>query len=165
MFKKIFLLGLACFCTFTLAQAQFRAGGGFTYGARFERPGAFGRAEFQIKEKLGIAATAAYYFPRKDGLLGVTSTRSAISADATYAILSNDWLDFYGIGGLNVLFFGTRVDGVANSRTNDTSLGFNVGGGIRYKLDGSPIVPIAEVRVANKGQNELIINLGVLYSF
>ncbi len=146
----------------TLTQAQVRVGGGFTYGSKFEQPGVFARGEFQIPNKdLGIVASGNFYFPKKDKNLGVSSTRTAFNLDGMYTFAGNDFLDIYGLGGLNVMLSSVKIDGF-DEKTSDTAFGFGVGGGIRYKLE-SNLVPMAEIKYITGGQKELVINIGVLF--
>jgi opacity protein-like surface antigen len=153
----------------TFTQAQVRVGGGFTYGSKFEQPGVFARGEFQIPNKdLGIVASGNFYFPKsiEDNNLGVETTlnRLALNLDGMYTFASNDFLDIYGLGGLNVLLASssTKISGFDSRKESDTTLGFGVGGGIRYKLE-SNLVPMAEIKYINGGQKELVINIGVLF--
>lgn len=153
---------LALIFVATYAQGQVRVGGGFTYGSKFEQPGVFARGEFQIPNKdLGIVASGNFYFPKKDKNLGVSSSRTAFNLDGMYTFAGNDFLDIYGLGGLNVLLSSVKIDGF-DEKTSDTTFGFGVGGGIRYKLE-SNLVPMAEIKYINGGQKELVINIGLLF--
>jgi opacity protein-like surface antigen len=145
-----------------VAQAQVRVGGGFTYGTDFEKPGLFARGEFQIPNKdFGVVASGHFYLPREDKNIGVSSTRVAFNLDGMYTFAGNDFLDIYGLGGLNVLRFSTKITGF-DTKTSDTKFGFGVGGGIRYKLE-SKLVPMAEIKYINGGQDEFVVNIGVLF--
>lgn len=142
--------------------AQVRVGGGFTYGTKFEKPGLFARGEFQIPKKdLAIVASGHFYFPKEDKNLGVSDSRMALNLDGMYTFAGNDFLDIYGLGGLNVLRYSRKISGF-DDKTTDTKLGFGVGGGIRYKLE-SKLVPMAEMKYINGGQDEFVINIGVLF--
>ncbi|AEE49382.1 outer membrane protein [Haliscomenobacter hydrossis] len=144
--------------------AQVRAGAGFTYGTKFEKPGLFARGEFQIPNKdFGIVASANYYFPKEDKNLGVSQNRMALNLDGMYTFAGNDFLDIYGLGGLNVLLASTKISGF-DEKTSSTKFGFGVGGGIRYKLE-SNLIPMAEMRYVNGGQDEFVINIGLLFGF
>ena len=161
---KLLTITLALFWTCNLVQAQVRVGGGFTYGTKFEKPGLFARGEFQIPDKdFGIVGSVNYYLPKEDKNLGVSETRLALNLDGMYTFASNDFLDIYGLGGLNVLTYSRKITGFKD-KTSDTKFGFGVGGGIRYVLE-SNLVPMAEVRYINGGQDEFVVNIGVLYKF
>ena len=141
--------------------AQVRVGGGFTYGTKFEKPGLFARGEFQIPNKdLGIVASGHFYFPKEDKNLGVSDSRVAFNLDGMYTFAGNDFLDIYGLGGLNVMRATRKITGFDDKAT-DTKFGFGVGGGIRYKLE-SNLVPMAEMKYINGGQDEFVINIGLL---
>lgn len=57
---------------------------------------------------------------------------------------------------------GTSAEWKLFAGPGDTKLGFGVGGGIRYKLE-SKLVPMAEMKYINGGQDEFVINIGVLF--
>lgn len=153
---------LALIFVATCAQGQVRVGGGFTYGTKFEKPGLFARGEFQIPNKdLGIVASGNFYFPKEDKNLGVSDSRVAFNLDGMYTFAGNDFLDIYGLGGLNVMRSSRKITGF-DDKVTDTKLGFGVGGGIRYKLE-SKLIPMAEMKYINGGQDEFVINIGVLF--
>lgn len=159
---KYLCCALALLFTGSYVHAQVRVGGGFTYGSKFEQPGLFARGEFQIPDKdFGIVASGNFYFPKKDKNLGVSSALTALNLDGMYTFAGNDFLDIYGLGGLNVSLASVKIDGF-DGKTSKTTYGFGVGGGIRYKLESS-LVPMAEIKYISGGQKELVINIGLLF--
>lgn len=143
--------------------AQLSVGAGIASGTGNLYPfGVFGRAAYQINDKITAAATVNYFFPKKVPSASMSYTQ--INLEGFYTLLDNDWLSVYGIGGIGYSAYSVKYDVPVLGKTkfSDGNFVVNLGAGVRYKVSDK-FVPFGEVRVPIIQNNtRLLVNIGVM---
>lgn len=142
--------------------AQLSVGGGIASGTGNLYPfGVFGRAAYQINDKIAAAATINYFFPKK--VPGASTKYLQFNVEGFYTLLDNDWLAAYGIGGVGYSAYSLKYDiPLGKTIVSDGNFVVNLGAGVRYKVSDK-FVPFGEVRVPIIQNNtRLLVNIGVM---
>jgi len=143
--------------------AQLSVGGGIASGTGNLYPfGVFGRAAYQINDKITAAATVNYFFPKK--VPSASTSYTQFNLEGFYTLLDNDWLSAYGIGGIGYSAYSVKYDVPVLGKTkfSDGNFVVNLGAGVRYKVSDK-FVPFGEVRVPIIQNNtRLLVNIGVM---
>jgi opacity protein-like surface antigen len=123
--------------------------------------GVFGRAAYQINDKITAAATVNYFFPKK--IAGASTKYIQFNVEGFYTLLDNDWLAAYAIGGVGYSAYSLKYDiPLGKTKISDGNFVVNLGAGVRYKVSDK-FVPFGEVRVPIIQNNtRLLVNIGVM---
>jgi outer membrane protein X len=160
--QKLCWLFLLLFIS-TSTFAQLSVGGGIASGTgNFYPFGVFGRAAYQINDKIAAAATLNYFFPKK--VPSASTSYTQINLEGFYTLLDNDWLAAYGIGGVGYSRYSVKYDApvLGTTKFSDGNFVINLGAGVRYKVSDK-FVPFGEVRVPIvKNNTRLLVNIGVM---
>lgn len=164
---------LASTCGFIQAQ-DFGIRGGLSFASQVEPGiGLNVGAIYQIQEHLGVAAGATFYIPdsyKGTDVLGVDYKVKRyvwmVDTDARYGLPINDGA-IYGLAGLNFTTHSityNKYDGSVLEDSKDTYVGLNIGGGAEYAF-AYQVKAFAEAKYVISNYDQLIVNLGVLYTF
>jgi opacity protein-like surface antigen len=186
--KKLYVLifTLATICNIVNGQLT-KIGGGLYYGTGFHynnitsgfdkdlyRSPFFGmylKAVFETKSPVRISPSFAYFIPKDNKIPDIGSTyRSTkinemlLNLDGNYVIISPEWMEIYGLGGINITLATIKWSDAAFSPGIDNALGLNIGAGINFKIK-EKITLNSEARFILGKYHQLMINCGVLYNF
>lgn len=157
-FKKILFINVF-FISFFSAKAQLNFGGGLCYGTDIERMGLNLRGGFLINEKLNVGADLNFFFPETDG--AAKASFYEINLNGYYWLEASDNILFYPLAGLNISFFSFSFDSpVGNISESDSEIGFNVGGGLGFKINN--LTPFVEGKYIISEWDQVVLTFGVL---
>ncbi len=163
MKKIISTLCFACFTTFAAsAQQDMRLGGFLAFGSEIESAGIGINAEFPIFEKLTLAPSLIYYFPKDQAY--VKTTLFEINGNANYYFMDHETFGFYGLAGINYTNVKVKVDdfgfGFGGASSSEGKVGLNIGGGTNFNL-GKNWMPFAELKYVVSDYDQLVLLAGV----
>jgi len=145
------------------ANAQNSVGGGLAFGTGIESAGIGINAEFRVADKISVAPSFIYFFPRTV-IAGIQTKQFEVNINGNYYLRSDDKIDFYALAGLNI----TRISipiifpGLIESTISSTEVGLNVGAGANFKVS-SKVTPFAEMKYAISNFDQLVIFGGVKF--
>ena len=144
------------------AQETTRVGAMLAYGTEIENAGIGINAEFPVMEKLTIAPSFIYYFPKDT--YGVKVNWFEVNANAHYYFLEEEKLNVYALGGLNYSSVKVSIDDSYLGKRSDSDgrFGVNLGGGINFKIAGN-ITPFAELKYVIIDGAQLVAGAGVRF--
>lgn len=160
------LLTIAFVLTSMASFAQTRVGGYLGYGSEVESLALGVNAEFFVAEKISIAPSFTFFFPKKDEFFGVTVKTSfwELNADGHYYFTDSDAdVAFYGLAGLNLLGVKQTVEsGGTSDSASDTEFGLNLGAGANFTMGN--LMPFAEVKFETVGDGQLVLLAGLRFA-
>lgn len=166
---KLLTIALVLISLATVAQT--RVGAHLGYGTEVESLAIGVNAEFFVAEKISIAPSFTFFFPKKEDydILGVTGTFKTsfweINADGHYYFTDTDATTaFYGLAGLNLLGYKltTEVDGAGSVSDSDTEFGINLDAGANFTMGN--LMPFAEVKFETAGDGQLVLLAGLRFA-
>lgn len=164
--KFTFLTALFLIGSFYVsAQDNTRIGGFVAYGTEIESIGVGANAEFPVIDKLTIAPSFIYYFPKTEDAIGFKMNWFEVNGNVNYYFL-DDEIDVYGLGGLNYSSVKVTYDdmyGFGGGSASDGRFGLNLGAGANFNLGGS-ILPFAEVKYVIIDGGQLVASAGVKFN-
>ena len=166
MRKTILFFSLLCLFIggISNAQTETRVGGFLAYGTEIENLGLGVNAEFSIMENLMVSPAFIYYFPKNES--GISINWYEFNANANYYFLSEENMQFYGIGGLNYSHVKVSYDGPFDSylaEVSDGRVGLNLGGGVNFNI-GKNFMPFTELKYVIIDGGQLAIAGGVKFN-
>jgi Outer membrane protein beta-barrel domain len=160
MKKAIFIgmLFMALGLVSAQAQSGIKLGGHVGYATDISSIGFGIDGVYDINEKFSAAANFTYY-PESDFL-----TWSSIDLNAHYNLGDTDGLNYYALGGIDILMVKFEADlGMFGTvKTSDTNIGLNLGGGSTYSLSDKFDL-FGEARYTVGNANYMNFRAGVLY--
>ena len=153
---------LAGVTSVSYAQIETKIGAHIAYGSEIENAGAGVNAEFGLTDKLSVAPSFTYFFPKSFGYLDQKMWEA--NANAHFYFMNAEAVGLYGLGGLNYAnvtvdtdFFGESVS------DSEGEIGFNIGAGSNFNLGGS-ITPFAELKYVISEYDQLVVAAGVRFN-
>ena len=150
------------------SNAQTTVGGGIAYGTDIESVGIHADGQFFINERMTIAPSILYYFPREI-VEGFNFKWFEINGNINYYFITDEKVNVYGLTGLNVSIVSVPVFTFSsifgNGDTNNSSttkIGLNIGVGADFDI-GSNIIPFGQLRYNISSFNQLAIEAGVRF--
>ena len=166
--KKLTLLAIITIAFTINSFAQISAGGGISYGTEAKNIGFNLRGQYNITEAIDVAGGFTFFLPKKTSqtipFMGSIDTKTSMwtfDVDGHYNFSINDQLNAYPLAGLNIS--GASVD-VNGTKASDTGVGLNIGGGATYNITET-LTGFAELKYTIGNYNQLVIGVGVLYTF
>lgn len=159
--RKFIVLLIAVFVTSAASSySQFWIGPGLFYSTEIEQIGITGAAEYDINDKMGVAA-AYTYFLEKDML-----SWSMIDLEFQYIVAELSGLgNLYALAGLNILSVSWDIPESAyftGSDINTSETGITIGAGMNIPLSNS--VDIApELKLSFQGSTIIRIGAKALF--
>lgn len=157
----VMLIGTAS----AMAQESSRIGGQLLYSGSLDTPGLGLVAEFPVAPKFVIAPSFSYYFPKGDSFLRQTAWE--LNGNLNYHFVTNDQLEFYGLGGINYTNVGAKFDGssigIGNISTNAGELGINLGLGANFNI-GKNFLPFGELKYIFGDFDRVVIAAGIKFN-
>lgn len=139
--KKLFF---ACFVTImsisNVSSQEFGVGAGLTLGTEisidddFSSKLGFGanvRGLYKFTPRWGVTGGFTYYFPSTPSQIDLTTYQ--FNFDATYSIVNNQIIDFYGLLGIDTAYAKAEVP-EENMAADDNELGIELGIGLVTKF-------------------------------
>ncbi|WP_226388729.1 outer membrane beta-barrel protein [Penaeicola halotolerans] len=161
MKKFLLILCIAFLGTFA-AQAQVRLGGTIGYGTQIEALGIGVIGDYKITENIGVAANFAYYFAEDTEFS--TTDFWELNGNINYYFVTNESIEFYGLGGLNYSRISTSFDGFGFSGSAaEGELGLNLGVGSNFNI-GKNFLPFGEIKYIIGDFDQLVIQAGVKFN-
>lgn len=145
------------FTTIASAQSENRFGVMLAYGSEIENVGLGITADFPVAEKLTLAPSFIYYFPKDYGTGDLNWWE--LNADANYYLVDDENIGFYGLAGLNYSHV-SYDSGYGDS--SDGELGLNLGVGANFIIDSS-VTPFAQVKYVIIDGGQVVIGAGVRF--
>lgn len=148
--------------TQSFSQIQTKIGAHAAYGTEIENMGAGVNAEIGLMNKLSVAPSFTYFFPKDYGSLEQRMWEA--NANAHYYFLNTPIVGFYGLGGLNYSNVEVESDWWGNTISDsDAKLGFNVGAGTNFNIAGK-ITPFAELKYVISDFDQVVVAAGVRFN-
>lgn len=170
-FALIILLGCIPALNTQAQNTKILAGGGLSFSTDIKSMGIQLNGVYQIDDTWEAAPGFTYYF-KKDN-----TNWTMLDLNAHYVFHRDDKMLFYGLAGLNFVFWKVKIENVYypdpmnpfsgyydDWEANDTEVGFNLGAGGRMPITDQLWVT-SELKYTIGGFDFLTINAGVLYHF
>ena len=150
------------------SNAQTTIGGGIAFGTDIESVGLHAGGQFFVNERLAIAPSILYYFPREI-VEGFNFKWFEINGNVNYYFITDEKVNVYGLTGLNVSIVSVPVFTFSNifgggdvDNSSTTEIGLNIGVGADFDI-GSNITPFGQLRYNISSFNQLAIEAGVRF--
>jgi outer membrane protein X len=168
--NRLFFIAVTCvfFLITCKLQAQtvdgaIRIGGHLGYGTDIESLGIGVRGDYAVTPSILIAPDFMYFFGDDD--FGIDIGWWDINLNGNYLVqINNPDLMPYALAGLNVANTSIDCNGILGSiceDSNNTELGFNLGGGVDYTV--GMVVLFGELRVVLGKADQLVFMGGIKY--
>lgn len=144
------------------AQIQTKIGAHIAYGSEIENIGAGVNAEFGLSNKLSVAPSFTFFFPKDYGYLEQKMWEA--NANVHYYFLNTGVVNLYGLGGLN--YANVEVETVwwgSSFSESQAKFGFNAGAGTNFNFGGK-IVPFAELKYVISDFDQVVVAAGVRFA-
>jgi outer membrane immunogenic protein len=139
------------------------------YGTSIKEFGVGANALYTINEKIDIAPGLVYFFPHKEDYYDGyrRNTWWSVNIDGHYIPFANDYLQAYGLMGLNFTSVEVKRDYTFQGqefkdKKTTLELGLNIGGGIQFNL-AEKIAPFAEAKYTLGEADQLVFSLGIIF--
>lgn len=165
MKKQLLVIALSLVTLASFGQSK-KIGGHLGYGSEVESLAIGVNAEFFVTEKISVAPSFTFFFPKKEDVPfgSITATFWELNADGHYYFTEADSdLSFYGLAGLNLLGVKvkTKIDGGGSDSEGDTELGLNLGAGVNFTAGN--LKPFAELKYETVGDGQVVITAGLRF--
>lgn len=149
------------------AQDTNRVGGQLIYGTDINTVGLGAIAEFPIAEKMVISPSFSFYFPKDSEFARISAFE--LNGNLNYALVDENNILFYGLGGLNYTNYKAKVDlsviggGVSDVTTSEGRIGLNLGVGANFEI-GKNFLPFGEIKYIISDFDRLVIAAGLKFN-
>lgn len=160
LLAAVMAVGL-CGIAGTALQAQVRVGPQLDFGTNNLNFGIGGRAELNLAKTLSAPLTGVGSFDYFFGTSGVTFWEINANIFYDFTIPKSSVVPYAG-GGLSIAHASVSgcPPGFSCSATN---AGLNLGGGAKFKMQGSKITPFAEARIELRTGSAFVLTGGILF--
>jgi outer membrane immunogenic protein len=159
--KKLLLLSFCLLMLSASSIAQPRLGGMLGYGSEAEQWGLGVNGEFFLSNRVSASPGLFFYIPEKNK--GVKRSFWEINGNFHYYFLEEDFIELYGLAGLNLTSFRVRTDDefLDGRESSDSELGVNFGLGANF--DAGAVVPYAELKYTASALDQAVIFIGLKF--
>ena len=173
---KNIILGISILLT-SFGFSQNQLGVSAVYGTEIESVGAGLRGVIIINENFSLVPEVVAFLPKKQDLnfgnnefSEATTNMILLNADVHYTFdvyIKN--LQIYALAGFNYTEVNNDVDGFSSDEIDffelqDSGVGANLGGGLRYAISNNLFL-FAESKYIINDLNQAVFNLGILTNF
>jgi len=154
------LLGLFTFAGTSLVAQEAHFGPQVDFGTNNLNLGVGGRIDLGLAKAVGAPIDAVGSFDYFFGTSGVHIWEINANAFYNFTIPKSNVMPYAGAG-LNFAHYGVDCGGF--SGCSSTEAGLNLGGGAKFKMRGSKILPYAEARIELRTGSAFVLTGGILF--
>ena len=171
LFKKMAILAIAAVTMSVAVNAQTKgdmaAGGNLVIGMgdEFTNVGIGAKFQYNILDPLRLEGSFTFFLPKSE--YGVKQSMWDLSVNAHYLFPVADQITVYPLAGLGILGVKAKADlgDFGTISASDSFFGFNIGGGVDFKLSETIILNAEMKYKIGDVWNRFLISAGVAFKF